>query len=305
MDCCKHKKSAKKCMRKSDKKIFSLPRRFTRKRCKKRAKGFTMKASCAPYKGCKKRGSKKNKTKKDQRGAGHKISRMVRDANLSKMVRDAMNDESSFLHDFLTEGDSWRAKFIQKYKYTDNEVLIWFAVESRYSAEDCEEKDVACIKRHKANEMIARIILDARGEILNKNNVFNHPAMGNEHLLDPDSQEYKDYYKKLKKAQEGVKEYHERNNMSKQEDKSYKYPIEIKIQKHQTPPPSPQNSNNSTSEVSHTPTTERLKKLEEGKMNESPQEKISSNNKSSSVGNTNENARVVQIPFPPMGDQEV
>ena len=50
MDCCKHNKSAKKCIRKSDKKMFSLPRRFTRKRCKKGVKGFTMKASCAPYK---------------------------------------------------------------------------------------------------------------------------------------------------------------------------------------------------------------------------------------------------------------
>ena len=67
MDCCKHNKSAKKCMRKSDKKMFSLPRRFTRKRCKKGVKGFTMKASCAPYKDCKKGGSgksKKTETKK-------------------------------------------------------------------------------------------------------------------------------------------------------------------------------------------------------------------------------------------------
>ena len=61
MDCCKHNKSAKKCIRKSDKKMFSLPRRFTRKRCKKGVKGFTMKASCAPYKDCKKGGSGKSK----------------------------------------------------------------------------------------------------------------------------------------------------------------------------------------------------------------------------------------------------
>ena len=61
MDCCKHNKSVKKCMRKSDKKIFLLPRRFTRKRCKKGVKGFTMKASCAPYKDCKKGGSGKSK----------------------------------------------------------------------------------------------------------------------------------------------------------------------------------------------------------------------------------------------------
>ena len=63
MDCCKHNKSAKKCMRKSDKKMFSLPRRFTRKRCKKGVKGFTMKA-CAPYKDCKKGGSVNQKRQK-------------------------------------------------------------------------------------------------------------------------------------------------------------------------------------------------------------------------------------------------
>jgi len=260
MDCCKHKKSAKKCMRKSDKKIFSLPRRFTRKRCKKGAKGFTMKASCAPYKGCKKGGSKKNKTKKGQRGAGPK---------LSKMVSDAKNDEHerSFLYDFLTEGDSWRTKYIQKHNYTDNEVLIWFAVESQFSAKVCKEKDdLACMKRHKANEMIARQILYNRGEISEMYIPLNHPVMGNEHLLDPDSQEYKDYYKKLKKAQEGVKEYHERNNMSKEEDNSYKYPIEIKIQKHQTPPRKMKTPPRGpiSSRPDYTPTTSNI---EEGRSN--------------------------------------
>ena len=55
-DCCKTEKRAKKCKRK-DGKVFSLPRRFTRKRCMKKIKGFTMRSSCAPYKYCK---SKKN-----------------------------------------------------------------------------------------------------------------------------------------------------------------------------------------------------------------------------------------------------
>ena len=66
MNCCKHNKSAKKCMRKSDKKIFSLPRKFTRKRCKKGVKGFSMKASCSPYKDCKKVGSGIYKNKKSK-----------------------------------------------------------------------------------------------------------------------------------------------------------------------------------------------------------------------------------------------
>ncbi len=51
-NCCKAKKTAKKCIRK-DGKVFSLPRRFSRKRCKKGPiKGFTMRSSCAPYKKC-------------------------------------------------------------------------------------------------------------------------------------------------------------------------------------------------------------------------------------------------------------
>ena len=52
--CCKlnesTEKKLKKCRRK-DGKIFDLPRRFSKKKCRK-PKGFTMKASCAPYKNC-------------------------------------------------------------------------------------------------------------------------------------------------------------------------------------------------------------------------------------------------------------
>ena len=50
--CCKANKTAKKCIRK-DGKVFSLPRRFSKKRCKKGPiRGFTMRSSCAPYKKC-------------------------------------------------------------------------------------------------------------------------------------------------------------------------------------------------------------------------------------------------------------
>ena len=50
VNCCRSTKKHKKCKRK-DNKIFSLPRKFSRKKCKK-IKGFTMKSSCAPYKFC-------------------------------------------------------------------------------------------------------------------------------------------------------------------------------------------------------------------------------------------------------------
>ena len=49
-DCCVNTKRAKKCKRK-DGKLFSLPRKFTKKRCS-HIKGFTMRSSCAPYKYC-------------------------------------------------------------------------------------------------------------------------------------------------------------------------------------------------------------------------------------------------------------
>ena len=49
-NCCKITKKNKICKRK-DGKIFSLPRKFTRKQCKKE-KGFSMKSSCAPFNQC-------------------------------------------------------------------------------------------------------------------------------------------------------------------------------------------------------------------------------------------------------------
>lgn len=67
-NCCNHKKKDKQCIRKSDKKTFKLPRRFSKKKCCK-PKGFTMRSSCAPYKDCfkktkKQKGGKKKKIKK-------------------------------------------------------------------------------------------------------------------------------------------------------------------------------------------------------------------------------------------------
>lgn len=52
-DCCKHTSKDKKCKRKSDNKVFSLPRRFSRERCLSGpVRGFTMRSSCAPYIDC-------------------------------------------------------------------------------------------------------------------------------------------------------------------------------------------------------------------------------------------------------------
>ena len=52
-NCCYHTRKHKSCLRSHGKsrKIFSLPRKFTKNQCKK-PRGFTMKSSCAPYKYC-------------------------------------------------------------------------------------------------------------------------------------------------------------------------------------------------------------------------------------------------------------
>jgi len=53
-DCCKSNNEIK-CVRSSDMKVFSLPRKFKKKDCLNRTvKGFTMKSSCAPFKDCNK-----------------------------------------------------------------------------------------------------------------------------------------------------------------------------------------------------------------------------------------------------------
>ena len=57
-------KKYKECLR-DDGKKFSLPRRFSQKKClKNKVKGFTMKASCAPFNMCKKNKKKTKKNKK-------------------------------------------------------------------------------------------------------------------------------------------------------------------------------------------------------------------------------------------------
>ena len=52
--CCLANKKAVKCIRNSDGKVFSLPRKFTKHICLQGVRGYTMKSSCAPYKDCKK-----------------------------------------------------------------------------------------------------------------------------------------------------------------------------------------------------------------------------------------------------------
>ncbi len=70
MDCCKiNNKNVKKCLRKKDNKVFTFPRLYSKNDCMKLKtpiKGFTRRASCAPYKYCKRKEISKSKKKKQQ-----------------------------------------------------------------------------------------------------------------------------------------------------------------------------------------------------------------------------------------------
>tara|TARA_A100001015_G_scaffold266523_1_gene315820 strand:+ start:1037 stop:1540 length:504 start_codon:yes stop_codon:yes gene_type:complete len=53
ISCCKAKKTNKQCIRKKDKKVFSLPRKHTKIDCQSmKRKGFSQRSSCAPYRDC-------------------------------------------------------------------------------------------------------------------------------------------------------------------------------------------------------------------------------------------------------------
>jgi len=60
------KNDSKKCTRLSDKKVFKLPRKYSKKYClNTKSKAFSVKSSCAPYIDCKKK-QKTNQSKSKQ-----------------------------------------------------------------------------------------------------------------------------------------------------------------------------------------------------------------------------------------------
>lgn len=96
-DCCKitDDNIETECYRKSDSKFFSLPRKFSKKRCLNgRVNGFTMRSSCAPFLECRNKSSLKSqnfkkgkntkkykKNKKEQKVKKDKIEKTKRKQN--------------------------------------------------------------------------------------------------------------------------------------------------------------------------------------------------------------------------------
>jgi uncharacterized protein (DUF2237 family) len=127
IDCCKATKNNKKCMRKTDKKIFKLPRKFSKKKCADKKKGFTFRSSCAPYKDCFKftgRTTKKNILNKPLKICSTKpLTGYNRDgycsahkhdkgkhyvcAKLSKKFLDFTSSKGNNLNNVLSPNDKW------------------------------------------------------------------------------------------------------------------------------------------------------------------------------------------------------
>ena len=88
MDCCKSNNKTKKCVRKEDKKLFYLPRRFSKKQCiRGPVKGYTMRSSCAPYKYC-------NRTKKIKIRGGKSKRDFLYNPNNPKKAFDVYIDKN-------------------------------------------------------------------------------------------------------------------------------------------------------------------------------------------------------------------
>ena len=96
INCCIHNKTHKKCVRKRDNKIFSLPRRFTRRRCQKGIRGFTMRSSCAPYKNCIIKGGEKTKRREKGKKKINKTRKHKSIKNKKQFLYNPDNPKKSF-----------------------------------------------------------------------------------------------------------------------------------------------------------------------------------------------------------------
>ena len=145
--CCKSAKKDKQCIRKSDGKIFKLPRRFSKRRCMEGVKGFTMRSSCAPYKGCiskrtKRGGSKRLTYRKNilgkpiQKCSVRPLTGFYRDgycmtgpedlgthtvcAKMDRRFLDFTAKQGNDLSSVVTPGDSWclcQDRYLESYKH--------------------------------------------------------------------------------------------------------------------------------------------------------------------------------------------
>ena len=95
VDCCNHSKNDKICIRRSDKKSFKLPRKFSKKKCRN-PKGFTMRASCAPYKDC----NKRSKKQKGGKRSGKRNSKRSKDKTIRKLPKLRKIDDSHKKHKY-------------------------------------------------------------------------------------------------------------------------------------------------------------------------------------------------------------
>ena len=120
INCCNINKKTKKCFRKSDKKVFKLPRRFSIKAClTKKMKGFSMRSSCAPFKDCMRQHGK-NKTKKQFLYNPHEPKKSF-DVYIDKNPKDTIHVKYTTVEDVKNSILKLERLFKQK-KYTHKRI---------------------------------------------------------------------------------------------------------------------------------------------------------------------------------------
>ena len=105
-NCCKTSKKDKKCVR-SDGKEFSLPRRFSKKKCLNGPiNGFTMRSSCAPYNMCPSmKDKKKYKISKKKMSSGKKNTKKKKtNNNYERTKKNKKNKNKITLNKIQTGG---------------------------------------------------------------------------------------------------------------------------------------------------------------------------------------------------------
>ena len=113
MNCCNSDESKHyECIRNSAKKVFSLPRKYSKKRCiNNPVKGFTMRSSCAPYIDCmntNKKTSHRSRRKLNLKGGYRKPNKISKKHNIKRTQSQTQKVKSL---EFLYNPDNPKKSF--------------------------------------------------------------------------------------------------------------------------------------------------------------------------------------------------
>lgn len=158
IDCCKITNKNKKCIRKEDEKVFSFPRKYSKKKCLTQPiKGFTMRSSCAPFKYCKTTRKSKIKQKGGKKNQLSMTGKSLKICSKNPITGWNMNgkcekyNEDYGLHTVCAEVDE---KFLQFSKRQGNDLTSIIKPKDKWCL--CEKRWEEAYDVGKAPKVILR-----------------------------------------------------------------------------------------------------------------------------------------------------